>query len=401
MQSNIKKLYLSNFLSGLVFWYGIEKLFMRSIGITATGIGIAAAVGLTLNLLLDVPAGVVADLWSRKGMLVLSAIFMAISSIILGSSHTLGIYIIGYAFYSLYVVSTSGTYQAIMYDSLHEVNLSDQYSKLMGRAYGIFLAGAGIANISSGFIANHYGYRIPFFITVFSCIVNAILILTIKEPVFHNVAAGKKILKKISNTSREIAHVKLLRILTIIWSALTIIELYKSDFGQLYMLHYVTSPQLIGLLWAAYAFTWSLGSIIAHRLKTQLNLLVFASVLPLILMSLIDNRLSLILFMIQAIASSALFNQIETRIQDSTSSSVRSSVLSVLSSLGRLVSIPASFLIGWLIHSYNVVWALRWVTLVAVLTLMYWYFASKKGRRFDSLITSESTIPPPELTNLP
>lgn len=33
--TRIHKLYISNFLTGLVFWYGIEKLFMRSIGIDA------------------------------------------------------------------------------------------------------------------------------------------------------------------------------------------------------------------------------------------------------------------------------------------------------------------------------------------------------------------------------
>ncbi len=69
MKSQIPKIYLSNFLTGLVFWYGIEKLFMRSIGIDAVGVGIATAVFIGFNLIFDIPAGILADKWSRKGML--------------------------------------------------------------------------------------------------------------------------------------------------------------------------------------------------------------------------------------------------------------------------------------------------------------------------------------------
>ncbi|HSH56191.1 MAG TPA: MFS transporter [Candidatus Limnocylindrales bacterium] len=152
MPSNIKKLYISNFLVGLVFWYGIEKLFMQSIGIDAVGIGVAAAVVLGFNLIFDIPSGILADRWSRKGMLFIAVIAMAICSFILGSSHSLAPYLVGYILYGIYVVSTSGTYQAIIYDSLYEHGLAEQYSKIMGRAYALFLVGAGVANIVSGFL---------------------------------------------------------------------------------------------------------------------------------------------------------------------------------------------------------------------------------------------------------
>lgn len=46
MHGNIFKLYISNFLTGLVFWYAIEKLFMLSIGINPFGVSINAVVHL-------------------------------------------------------------------------------------------------------------------------------------------------------------------------------------------------------------------------------------------------------------------------------------------------------------------------------------------------------------------
>ena len=70
-QPTILKIYVSNFLTGLVFWYGIEKLFMRHIGLTPLDIGLAGVWFYAVELLMDVPAGMIADKWSRKGVLVL------------------------------------------------------------------------------------------------------------------------------------------------------------------------------------------------------------------------------------------------------------------------------------------------------------------------------------------
>jgi len=198
-----------------------------------------------------------------------------------------------------------------------------------------------------------------------------------REPAFHKPEKKEKVLSQLGGITKDMARIKLLRNLTIIWTSLTVVELFKADFGQLYMLRYVSAPQLLGILWAIYAFTWSLGSLIAHRLHARLNMLVFISVLPLVAMAFIDARISLVLFMIQAVAAAALFNQIETRVQDATPSHVRASILSVISSLGRLVSIPASLLIGWLIHQYNAFVALQVIAILAVVTLIYWLFATR------------------------
>lgn len=379
--SQIKKLYLSNFLTGLVFWYGIEKLFMQSISLDAVSVGMLTVLTIVINLTLDIPSGILADKWSRKGMLVVSALALAICSLLLGSSSGFAIYAIGYALYSLYVVCTSGTYQAITYDSLHEDGKSKDYSKIMGRAYALFLCGAGVANIASGFIADNFGYRMPFYITVISCFTNVLVMLSLREPIFHKPENKKKILRQLANTSKAVINVPLLRILAIIMSLFAVVELFKADFGQLYFLRYVTEPQLLGLLWAVYAFTWAIGGFIAHRLHNRLNELVIGATLPVLLMGFIDNRLALVLFNIQAIASAALMNQIETRIQDETPSYVRASVISVLSSIGRIIAIPASLVLGWIFKNYGAFAAVRFISVLAMCILFVWVYYQYSSKK--------------------
>ncbi|HJQ08066.1 MAG TPA: MFS transporter [Candidatus Saccharimonadales bacterium] len=376
--TNVHKLYASNFLTGLVFWYGIEKLFMQSIGINAVGVGTITAILIVFLVLFDIPSGLLADKWSRKGMLTISALSLAACSFILGSSTGLMMYTVGILFYGLYIVATSGTYGAIMYDTLHEEDRAASYSKVQGKAYGLFLVGAGVGNVAGGFLAHHFSYSFSYYLTIISCLLNVLVILTIHEPMFHKVLDKQRFLRQLGAASLTIAKLKLLRALTVVMTLLSVAELFKLDFGQLYMFRYITAPQAIGILWAVYAFAMAFGSVIAHRFRARLHILVIFASVPYVLMSFIDNAFSLVLFMIQVIAAAALINQIETRIQENTKSSVRTSVLSVVSTIGRIVTIPASFLLGWLIRDYNALWAVRFIALVLVAMLLYWLWAKRR-----------------------
>lgn len=383
MPANIKKLYLSHFLIGLIFWYGIEKLFMQGIGIDATGVGIVAAVTLVGTIMLDIPSGILADKWSRKGMLFVAVLAMMASTAMLGLSNSLGIYMVGAVLYSIYIVATSGTYQALLYDSLHEAGQSKHYSKIAGRAYALFLAGAGVANIASGFIANQFDLRTAFFVSLVPCVINLVVIASIKEPSFHKAEQKERMLGQLGTAVRSITSISLLFGLTIITTLLSVIELFKEDFGQLYMLEYINSAQLLGLLWAAYAFAWALGSLIAHRFRSKLSILVWSSVLPLVGIALFDSWVGLLFFMAQAVASAALINQIETRVQETTPSSVRASILSVLSTFGRIISVPASITLGWLITVHGMRWAVYAITVLGVCILFYWIVLNHRHTRTD------------------
>jgi MFS family permease len=381
----ITKLYISHILAGLVFWYGIEKLFMQSIGINPLGVGLVTAALTVVITIFDIPAGILADKWSRRGVLVISALALAVASLICGESHGLPMYFVGDLFFGLYVVTSGGTYQAIIYDSLHEEGRAEHYSQINGRIFAVFLVGAGIGDVASGFLVNHYGLRAPYLLTVVSCLLNVAVLLTLHEPKFHKAEHKERMLTQLHAASVAISKLKLLRVLVVVVTALAIVELFKLEFSQLYMFRYVTAPMAIGLLWAAFAFAMAVGSMVAHRLRSRLNVLIIASVVPLLLMSFIDNWFSLVLFMVQAVAASALINQIDTRIQENTPSNVRASILSVVSTFGRAISIPASFILGWLFRDYDSLTALRFVAGIAGLTLLYWLVSQRSESKLAEI----------------
>ena len=206
---------------------------------------------------------------------------------------------------------------------------------------------------------------------------NFMIILSLREPDYHKGENKEKILSKLGASLVVLARIELLRVLVILMSVFAVVEIFKGEFGQLYMLRYASSPEIIGLLWAAYAIAWAFGNLIAHKLYQLTNALVILSVLPLILMSFIDSWFGIVLFMIQAVASAAMLNQIETKIQHNTPSNVRASILSVVNSIGRVIVVPSGLLIGWLIRDYDVLWALRFVSLLALASVIYYFINTK------------------------
>jgi MFS family permease len=371
-RGTIPKIYLSNFLTGLVFWYGIEKLFMRHIGITAFGIAVASVGYYAVALLADIPAGILADKWSRKGVLMLSTVSLALASLLCGTSHSLGQYTIGYVFYGFYIVCTSGTYQALAYDVLHEQQRTASYSKVMGRAYAVFLAGAGVANIASGFIARHDNLELPFLLSVVPCAINLVVMAGIVEPHFHKQEQQGKLLPQLSNSVRALVGIAVLRSLTIVWCALAVATPFTQEFSQVYILHFTSNSITVGLLWAGAAFAWALGSMLAHRAKSYFGWYVGISLLPPLVLGFTTRAWGLIVVFAQLALGQVAFNLIETSIQDSTPSAVRTSVLSVVSSLGRIVELPAALLFGWLTLHYGVFAMTRFIAVASAAGLAYW-----------------------------
>src|SRR4051795_10469875 len=96
-------------LQNFLLWVPVEKMFMTEIGFDAAAIGLVAAVYAAVVPLLEVPFGVLADRWSRTGMLVLATIALAASALVGGLSNTPGMYAVSAVLLGVYFALESGT----------------------------------------------------------------------------------------------------------------------------------------------------------------------------------------------------------------------------------------------------------------------------------------------------
>ena len=90
LQKRLRPLHLAAFLQGIGFWVPVEKLFMNEIGFDAASIGLMAAAYAAVVPILEVPSGILADRWSRRGVLMAASAALALSALIGGLSHNVG-----------------------------------------------------------------------------------------------------------------------------------------------------------------------------------------------------------------------------------------------------------------------------------------------------------------------
>jgi MFS family permease len=74
-------------LQGFMLWVPVEKLFQPQIGFDAAAIAVMASAYAAFVPLLEVPSGILADRWSRSGILIISSAAAAASALVGGLSH--------------------------------------------------------------------------------------------------------------------------------------------------------------------------------------------------------------------------------------------------------------------------------------------------------------------------
>ncbi|MDN5860515.1 MAG: MFS transporter, partial [Pseudonocardia sp.] len=134
LQKRLRPLHLTVFLQGVGFWVPVEKLFMSEIGFDAAGIGLMAGAYAAVVPLLEVPSGILADRWSRRGVLVVAGAALALSALVGGLSHDVPTYVLSALALGVFFAMSSGTIEAIVYDTvLEETGDSAEFERQMGR----------------------------------------------------------------------------------------------------------------------------------------------------------------------------------------------------------------------------------------------------------------------------
>jgi MFS family permease len=395
MRHNIAKLYLCNFLAGLVFWYSIEKLFMYKIGISAFGVSVNAVVLVIVTSIFDVPFGVLADRWNRKYTLALGVTALGVASLITGASHSLLVYTLGTAIYGIYLCMTNGTFQAITYDSLKEVGKEKLYAKHQGGSYALFMAGIAIASPVGGYMAAHFGYRSTYYWSAVLCAVNLLVILSMHEPAFHKSDATVSIRKHIGAASRLLFTNTTLTYLSSILLVTGILRSSLNEYAGLYFI--AIGFGAIGSGWAN-GGKWLFGAIgqfLASRLARVFPYMIAAFFVAFIGMSSWRTPLGLAFFYLCTFSYGIILNEAQAMVQDKVPSDVRATIFSLINFGTSALMIPLGLAFGVLAQHYSVFAAYQLFAVIGLLYFGLWLGWRKKVRisTVDSKTVSALRVP--------
>lgn len=362
-------LYIAAFLQSCVFWYSIEKLFMTSIGFNAATIGLMAAIYSGAMLLVETPSGLLADRWSRKGILIIASLCLAACSLILGLSTSVPPYLAGVVLWGCFYALYSGTYDPIVYDTLlEETGGTDGFKRYYGWVKVLDGAGLVVGALTGSLIAAGLGLNMAFLWTVPVAIASAIFLGVFREPKLHKAEATSPIVKHVKDTfAAVLRRGSLLEMLLILVMGTALAEMIF-EFSQLWLIATATPVAQYGIASALLMSTVALAGLLAPKLhlENRIFVVIFTSIMMAAGLVLVFIPLTWPLVTAQFLITIGLtatgIIYLE-RLHDRLPSGVRSGAASAISTLGRVIFIGIALGFGWITQAYSV-FSAAWLILI-------------------------------------
>lgn len=344
---------------------------MVSIGFNNESIAFMVAVYAAMSVLMEVPSGVLADRWSRKGVLALGALCLAISSLVGGLSYAIPLYLVSAIFWGFFDALNSGTDSAIVYDTLvEERGDSKDYEK----EYGLYQSIGGIALFVAGILGGVFGdllaLRSDYFFTIPTTLAACLIMLKFRDSRAHHESQDTHLLGHLKDTFGAVFKNRNLLFIIITMFAVSLANGLLGEMHQLWYIALAAPVLFFGIAGSVINATWGFGGLLARFLTTKRMVVISLGIILAVAISMVFVRnitvilVAQFIFMMMANATStAMTGQMHRQLP----SRVRAGAGSAANTAMRLVNIPLVLFFGWTAHNYSV-FAASWI-IVALIAL--------------------------------
>ncbi len=184
IKKQLSKLYTSSVLGNLSLT-GAWVAILAARGYSLVEIGIAETVFHIVSLVFEIPSGVLADVFGRKKMLVVSTIMGMLSDVIMILSGNLFTVCLSVAFRALSYNFASGSGDALAYDSLKKVKQESEFERYESNQLIIYRLCSGISTLCAGFSLT-IGHRLAYGTSLITGIIQIIILLSLHEVCIEN-----------------------------------------------------------------------------------------------------------------------------------------------------------------------------------------------------------------------
>lgn len=375
LRQNIYKNYFFSFLISMSLTESIWMLYLAYKGMSLFEIGLLEAIYHIFSLSFEIPTGMVADRMGRKTSRVLGRVMTFIACLMMLGSNSFFFFAIAFLFTALGNNLESGAGDALIYDSLVEIDEEKSYMKVKGRQELFFQTARLSSLMIGGYVATH-SYELAYSITAvihFSSIFQA---LTFTEP------------SAISNkeaTGNFVDHVR--ESLKAIWENRGVFRfmLFMESFGLFYttlffyLQNYLKASGknefYIGLFLASVALLSLLFSMQAHRIEPfigQKRLISFSCVAILIcLYGIAFTPMVVPFFLGMAAIDGLLFVTFSAYVNQLIPSEYRATLLSFQSMLFSVMMIGVFPVIGYLSQVFGFSFAFKTLFFLGLPIMIY------------------------------
>jgi MFS family permease len=345
IRHRLRPLYVAGLLLGVNFWVPVEKLFLTRIGFDAATVGLLAATYAAVVPFLEIPSGILADRWSRRGVLMIADAALAASAVVGGASTNVPMYLVAALLLGCYFALQSGTVESVVYDVVvEETGTSDGFERELGRlrlVEGVALVSSALAG---GAIAAATTPRVTYFLTVPFAALAIVALARFREPSLHRSEAREPLRRQVGTTYRTIVERGRLRpiIVAMVLSALLLQALL--EFGPLWMVALAAPTFLFGPQWAGLMSAVGLGGVLAGRLSvTRSGTVVVVAVMLACSLTLTVSHNTVVVIAVQVVLALllvAISTLLTRQFHDAIPSSIRAGVSSGVGTLTWMAFLP-------------------------------------------------------------
>lgn len=391
-------------LQGLMLWVPVEKLFQTQIGFTAASIGAMAAAYAAVVPLLEVPSGILADRWSRMGILVISSCAAAVSALVGGLSHNVATYIVAAMILGIYFALNSGTVDSVVYDTvIEETGSSDVYEKWIGRVRIVEGTAFAASAVVGGLLAELTSPRTTYFVTIPFLGLSVLAFLRFREPRLHRAVEPVAIRRHVALTFSAMTRIPQVRRMLLLTALTAMVSSAVFEFGPLWFVDLRAPAAAYGPYWALLVGTLAVAGYVVAKLRLDRTgtILVIAALLAASAVPLATTHVVLLVAAAQTVLAlmvAIVGIRAGRLLHDTVPSNIRAGVSSGAGTLSWMLFLPFSLIFGAIAGSfglYRASWILVGVAAALALLLIF------SNRAAPAHVEAERDDAPRQLANLP
>lgn len=350
----------------LMLFMPIIWLFYQENGLTLTDLFIIQSIYSVTIAVIEIPSGYVADVLGRKNSMIIGMFFGFIGMLIYSFSFGFEGFLMAALSLGIGQSFISGSDTALMYDSLIQLERSNEFIKLEGRTISMGNLAEAFAFIVGGLLAE-ISLRTPFYFQVGIAFIGFVIATLLVEPEMERLKDGKsKPWKNIKNIIRYSLKENLtLRYYILYSSIIGCGTLTMAWFSQPYFISIgINSKFYFGLLGAVLNLAVAIPSFYAHKIeekiktKTLLILILVLICSCYFIMSLTTSLWGLILLLLFYITRGVATPVLRDYMNRHIPSEMRATVMSIRSFIIRIVFASTSPFFGYVADVYSLQQAL-------------------------------------------
>ena len=183
--------YMSNFFSGLRITDAVWVALLAARGFSLWEIGLAESVFHVVSLLCEVPSGMAADLLGRKKALVFGGALAVTYNLLMAFAPNLFAICFAMALNALYNTMFSGTFTALIYDSLKLEGREDEYIQVSANGSQISMLANAVGSLTS-LLKRFLGFAGFYLLSAAFEGISTLACLFMKEPIVTEAQANRQ-----------------------------------------------------------------------------------------------------------------------------------------------------------------------------------------------------------------